>query len=146
MHDITLLTFHSNLLSSLSCSLWESSSLTSLVEKPTESRSSYHLCRGAVLVLVVEVTPAVVGLDETPEPAVQSEMRHVIGGEHQQVGGLFPPTDFLLLNSTAAGSESIIKPWSLMLDLIQFWCGNFTGTCCKYTKRLQTTETSNHLY
>lgn len=59
-------------------------------------RSTDHLCRGAVLAVVVEVTLSVVGFDQASEPPVQSEMRHVVGGEHQEVVGLLSPTYLLL--------------------------------------------------
>ena len=58
--------------------------------------SPHHLRGGAVLVLVVQVTMSVVGLDEAPQPAVQGQVRHVIRSKHQQVVGLLPPADFLL--------------------------------------------------
>lgn len=58
--------------------------------------STDHLCRGAVLAVVVQVTLPVVGLDQASEPPVQSEMRHVVGGEHQEVVGLLSPSYLLL--------------------------------------------------
>ena len=64
-----------------------------------QSSCSHHLCGGAVLVPLVEVTPPVVGLDEASEPAVQSEVRHVVRGEHQQVVGLLPPPDLRLFTA-----------------------------------------------
>lgn len=46
-------------------------------------QSSYHLCGSAVLVVVIEVTLSVVGMNKTTEPAVQSEVRYIVCGEHQ---------------------------------------------------------------
>lgn len=62
--------------------------------------STDHLGRGAVLVVVVEVTLSVVGFNEASEPTVQSEVRHVVSGKHQEVVGLLPPTYLRLHTST----------------------------------------------
>lgn len=58
-----------------------------------------HLCRSAVLAVVVKVTLSIVGFNEASEPPVQSEVRHVIGGEHQEVVGLLPPAYLLLFTA-----------------------------------------------
>lgn len=61
-----------------------------------KSSSSYHLSGGAVFIPLIEVTPPIVGLDEASQPAVQSEVRNIVCGEHQQVVGLLPPPDLRL--------------------------------------------------
>lgn len=61
-----------------------------------EGSSSYHLCGSAVLIIVIEVTLSIVGLDEASQPAVQSKVRYIVCGEHQQVVGLLSPTYLLL--------------------------------------------------
>lgn len=58
-----------------------------------------HLCRSTVLAVVVKVTLSVVGLNEASEPPIQSEVRHVIRGEHQEVVGLLPPAYLLLFTA-----------------------------------------------
>lgn len=58
-----------------------------------------HLCRSAVLAVVVKVTLSIVGFNEASEPPIQSEVRHVISGEHQEVVGLLPPADLLLFTA-----------------------------------------------
>lgn len=59
-------------------------------------RGTDHLGRGAVLVAVVEVTLSVVGFNEASQLTVQSEVRHVVSGKHQEVVGLLPPAYLLL--------------------------------------------------
>lgn len=56
----------------------------------------YHLSGGAVFILVVEVTQSVVRLDQASQSAVQSQVRNIICGEHQQVVGFFSPAYFIL--------------------------------------------------
>lgn len=63
--------------------------------------SSYHLCGRTVLILLIEVTESIVGLDEAPQPAIQSEVWHVVCGEHEQVVGFLPPSDLALLQEVA---------------------------------------------
>lgn len=58
--------------------------------------SRYHYCGSAVLVLGIEVTAPVMGVDEASQPAVQSEVGDVVRGEHQQVVGFFPPAYLVL--------------------------------------------------
>lgn len=61
-----------------------------------DCRPTDHPGRGTVLIVVVEVTLSIVGFDEASEPPVQSEVRHVVSGKHQEVVGLLPPTYLLL--------------------------------------------------
>lgn len=67
--------------------------------------SSHHFCGGAVLIPLVQVTLPIMWLDETPQPAVQSEVRDVVCGEHQQVVGLLSPTDLRLSTENFKASD-----------------------------------------
>lgn len=68
-----------------------------LLESEFHHGSSYHLSGSAVLVAVIEVALAVVGLHQAPQPAVQGQVGDVVRGKHQQVVGLLPPADLVLL-------------------------------------------------
>lgn len=68
--------------------------------------SPYHLRGSAVLIHVIEVTLSIMGPDEASQPAIQSEVRHVVCGKHQQVVGLLSPT-YLLLFTWCSKSASI---------------------------------------
>ena len=76
-------------------------------------RQGYHLSGSAVLVVLVQVTLSVVGVDQPPQLSVQGQVGHVVRGKHQQVEGLLPPADLFLvggggggLGSRAEGSET----------------------------------------
>lgn len=76
---------------------WTARVWLSLSTKRQDVCSSHHRCGSTVLVLVIEVTLSVMGVDEASQPAVQGQVRHVICGKHQQVVGFLPPAYSLLL-------------------------------------------------
>ena len=60
-------------------------------------RHGYHLGGSTVLVVLVQVTLSVVGIDQPSQLPVQGQVGHVVRGEHQKVEGLLPPADLLLV-------------------------------------------------
>ena len=56
----------------------------------------YQQCGHVVHVTLVQVTEAVVGRDHAGETSVQSDVRLGVRSEHQEVGGIGPPANFLL--------------------------------------------------
>ena len=74
-------------------------------------RHGYHPGGGTVLVVLVQVTLSVVGVDQPPQLSVQGQVGHVVGGEHQQVEGLLPPADLLLVGGGKGRAvESQVTP------------------------------------
>ena len=56
----------------------------------------YQHCGHVVHVTPVQVTEAVVGRDHAGNASVQSDVCLGIRSEHQEVGGIGPPANFLL--------------------------------------------------
>lgn len=58
--------------------------------------SAHHLVGRSVLVGFVQVTLAIVGLDQATQFSVQCDVGHIVRCEHQQVQCVFSPSDLLL--------------------------------------------------
>lgn len=55
-----------------------------------------HLVGRSVLIGFIQVTLAIVWLDQATQFSIQRDVGHVVRREHQQVQGIFSPSDLLL--------------------------------------------------
>lgn len=65
------------------------------------------------MVVTAHMTLPIVGLDDACQPSIQRYMGLGISGKHQQVGGIIPPANLLLLKKKKGKRETATLAMSL---------------------------------